>query len=418
MKFSLFIILLALSIPNILAKDTLTVMQYNLMYYGKYTDFCTSSNNNLTSKTNYLKTIISHVQPDIFTVNELDAQSYDADEILNKALNVDGIEKYSRALLKGDYLVNMLFYNHDKLTFVWQKEISTSPRITNVYKLYYSDTEIVTKSDTSFLYCFVMHLKAGSGSDDANARAVAAQKIMDYINESNIRENYIIMGDMNIYRDDETAFQTFMNYSTTEIQLKDPIDEIGAWNNNYNYRSVHTQSTHSSNTGCFSYGGMDDRFDFILSSENLLNPTNIMHYIPDSYMALGQDGNRFNESLISPSNTSIPGDLVDALYNMSDHLPVILKFEVDNALSSVPENDFYEHFEYNNPVNDLLQINLETKSDYKIEIYSISGSLVYSNLYTMENKQIQLNLNHIPSGLYILKYQSKNKQLTKKLIVK
>ncbi len=37
------------------ASDTLTVMHYNLLYYGANTSFCTNENNNLDTKNIHLK---------------------------------------------------------------------------------------------------------------------------------------------------------------------------------------------------------------------------------------------------------------------------------------------------------------------------------------------------------------------------
>ena len=44
-KILLCIILIASL--NLFSQDTLTFMQYNLLNYGNYTDYCTSLNNNI-----------------------------------------------------------------------------------------------------------------------------------------------------------------------------------------------------------------------------------------------------------------------------------------------------------------------------------------------------------------------------------
>lgn len=81
---------------------------------------------------------------------------------------------------------------------------------------------------------------------------------------------------------------------------------IGSWNNNDFFASVHSQSTHTSGD-CFSTGGSDDRFDFILTSDEIINGTDYMKLVPGSYKALGQDGQHFNDRLTgSPQNNSVP----------------------------------------------------------------------------------------------------------------
>ena len=49
-------------------------------------------------------------------------------------------------------------------------------------------------------------------------------------------------------------------------------------------------------------GGLDDRFDFILYSDDVLNGTNGVNYIPNSCKSIGNDGNHFNIAIIDPSN--------------------------------------------------------------------------------------------------------------------
>ena len=42
---------------------------------------------------------------------------------------------------------------------------------------------------------------------------------------------------------------------------------------------------------------MDDRFDFILASNEIMKNVDKIEYISGTYKALGQDGNRFNGSI-------------------------------------------------------------------------------------------------------------------------
>ena len=53
--------------------------------------------------------------------------------------------------------------------------------------------------------------------------------------------------------------------------MADPINTPGSWNNNEDFRGVHTQSTRTSSSGFGggAGGGLDDRFDFIMVSQNL-----------------------------------------------------------------------------------------------------------------------------------------------------
>ena len=78
--------------------DTLKVMTYNLMYYREVTSFCTSTNNNSTTKDNAMEDIIDHVLPDILVVNEMGgSNSVKVFRLLSNALNQKGRSYYSLA---------------------------------------------------------------------------------------------------------------------------------------------------------------------------------------------------------------------------------------------------------------------------------------------------------------------------------
>ena len=116
--------------------------------------------------------------------------------------------------------------------------------------------------------------------------------------------------------------------SNTYIQFYDPKDKAGSWNNNSNYADLHTQSTRSSTSegGCFSTGGLDDRFDFILCGKEILDNKRGISYIEDSYKAIGNDAQHFNKkTLLLQIINQFPINVINALYDMSDHLPVQIK---------------------------------------------------------------------------------------------
>lgn len=424
MKKIAFLIGLLMFFFRVYSIDTLNVMHYNLLYFGKYTDFCTQENNNTFTKLSYLETIVSFYKPDIFTVNELDDQEYDANLILDYSLNTNGSGHYQRARMTGDYLVNQLYYNNEKLELIEQYEILTYPRIVDVYKLRVLSSEGKTfQKEDPVLFCVVMHLKAGSASSDVQTRKNAAEDVIDYLEENNIKGNVLLMGDMNLYSASEGAFQEFVNTPTNEIRFLDPVDQVGDWNNNYSYRQYHTQSTHSWSSGCHSGGGLDDRFDFILSTENLLKGDEGLRLLTDSYMALGQDGAHFNTSILdSPYNSSVPADVLTALYEMSDHLPVTVKL-VSEGLTSINEDDILENInlKFNNPADDLLNLRINNSEDYSkktLRIYSSMGKKCFHTvLHGGKNETLNIDLTEFTPGIYFIVYEADKLRMVKKLIV-
>ncbi len=328
-------LLLTLSLT---AQDTLKIMQYNLLYYGKNTTFCTEANNSMDSKNTALSTIINYAQPDIFCVNEIDASSSDADYLMHQVLNTSGITHWARANVTGSYLSNMMYYNSEKYHLLSQATISGNPRPVDVYNM------ALIADNTIQFTIFVAHLKAGNGDNEAALRASTTQNVMNYIAAQG-EGNYLIMGDFNVYTSDEECFQNLINPSNPDIAFNDPINRLGDWSANYSYAGVHTQSTHTASS-CFSGGGMDDRFDFILISDPIKEGANQIEYIQNSYETIGQDGNHYNDNLTDGSNNAAPSNVITALYNMSDHLPVSLKLKLNtNPPSAEPVTIFNKTFD-------------------------------------------------------------------------
>ena len=65
-----------------------------------------------------------------------------------------------------------------------------------------------------------------------------------------------------------------------------------------------------------------------------MNGIDSVQYIQGSYKAIGNDGNHFNGSINSGSNSEYPDSIANALYYMSDHLPVVLKTRINYPLTN------------------------------------------------------------------------------------
>jgi hypothetical protein len=311
--------LILISSIFIYGQDTLSVMYYNILNYPGSTP----------ERSDTLKKIVQYVQPDIFVVNELISES-GADNILNGSLNQNGISHYKRAeFVDGFNTDNMLFYDSTKLKLNSQDEISTQLRDINEYVLY----TLPVSTDTTFLNIYSAHLKASQGSSNSAQRAAEVKAFKDHLDQRTNLENIIFGGDMNIYTNFEAAYDTITVGGN--VDLFDPINSAGDWHDNGFYADIHTQSTRSTQFGGGATGGMDDRFDMIFISSDIQTGNNDVKYIPESYYAVGQDGFRFNGSLISPTNVSEPDSVISALYYMSDHLPVVMQLEVTSLTTIV-----------------------------------------------------------------------------------
>ncbi len=279
-------------------------------------------------------------------------------------------------------------------------------RDVDVYKMYYKSDDLAA-GDTAFIICVVSHLKAGN--DDEDLRTSMAQNTMEFLDNYDDDHNYLMMGDFNLYSHLEGAYQAYLNYENASLRFNDPVEQYGNWHNNSFYSAYHTQSTHTSSNGCASTGGMDDRFDFILISNSIKDGTKDVHYIEDSYWGVGQDGQHFNQALnASPTNTSVPSDVLDALYHNSDHLPIILKLYVDKTLG-IHESivGIFDEIVLTNPaISDLnLTVYVKTQSDANLEVFNVYGHLVMKqnvHLNAGENN-ISEPIVSLQPGMYIVR---------------
>ena len=377
----LFFSLLLTNLTSLQA-DTIRHMQYNLLFYtNNATEDCNSSTNNLDEKDAALKQIVKYVMPVVLTVNEIGKEQIYADRILNNVLNTDNINYYgylpavsnsSSSITTG----NRLFYDTRKFALHSSFYVSTSVAYFNAYKMYYRSTQLA-QGDTAFITFIVCHLKAGSTDANKTTRKSQVLSLMNKLQSLGKADNYVLSGDLNLYGASEEAYQTLIHNSNSLIRFYDPIEQEGEWHNNYDYSNYHTQSTHTESNGCASAGGLDDRFDFILVSNYINYGLRKVQCLRDTYHALGQDGDHFNGS-INSYNSAVPSYIADALYNMSDHLPVIMDYRIDATVGIAEQADNKFPITFANPINDHLNISTNLLKDdiLTFDLYSIDGKLL------------------------------------------
>jgi endonuclease/exonuclease/phosphatase family metal-dependent hydrolase len=385
------------------SQDTITVMAYNILNYPL-------SN---SSKADTLKPIIKHIQPDIFMITELTSSS-GATTILNDALNVDGITSYQKATyFNGPDTDNMMFYNSDKLALKSQNEIPTTLRNISEYVMYYKQSGMAAGTDTVFIYCYMAHLKASTGSANEQQRNQEAVILKNFMDSRTNIENVILGGDFNLYTSAEAAYNTILNGGN--VLLLDPIASPGSWNNNSVFSSIHTQSTRSGILGDGgSFGGMDDRFDIIFFNNDLLTGANKLTFVSNSYFAVGNDGNHFNKSINDlPTNTAAPANVIDALYYMSDHLPVVLKAYVAASVDihRVDTNSEWEGFYANGYFKFTSAV---SEKQLTIFVCDLLGKTIQTIVYKNQ-KEFTINMNNLKQGLFFVKVVSKSYQQCFKL---
>jgi hypothetical protein len=372
--------------------DTLSVMSYNLLNFPNVNP----------QRIDTLKGILTYVKPDILMVCELNS-AVGGDDILFNALNVGGETSYESCTFSdGPDTDNLVYYNSDILGFKEQHVITTALRDINEYVLYYKSSDLATTPDTTFFYIYVCHLKASTGFEAE--RNVEAQQLKSYMATRPNRQNILIGGDFNFYGSDtEPAWSTIL--SGSGVTIVDPINSPGHWNSNPSFSSIHTQSTRTASFGGGSTGGMDDRFDFIFMSPDLNSYGNDAKYVPGSYKAFGQDGLHYNDALIdSPLNTTVPFSVLHNLYNMSDHLPVVMKISVATISNSIPEMLAGSKIWYNS-VDKKIKFEFAPGfvPDGNFLVIDLSGKVLRT--FPELEADNSLNVSDLDSGVYVMRME-------------
>lgn len=406
-RLSIILIIIIWMIPDssLWAQDSLRVMYYNILNYPGSTP----------ERVSHFKTVNLYIQPDILLVNELISDD-GANILLYDGLNVNGNYSYKKAdFTNGPDSDNMLFYDSTKVTLHSQDIITTELRHINEYVLYKNEPA----DDTIFFYMYSAHLKASSGTVSQQKRLAEVREFKAWIDSKTVIENIFFGGDFNFYTSSESAYDTLVNYGIHV--LNDPLPD-GNWHDNSSYASIHSQSTRTSQFGGGATGGLDDRFDFILYSDDVKYGTNGVNYIPNSCKSVGNDGNHFNISIIDPpANTIVPDSVLQALYFMSDHLPVIC--DLETVIGTYQSENFKMGIEidiFPNPASESITVKFKNFSGQtKVNLINSLGVVLKKREFNNDGNscQVDFDLADLQSGVYFVGVVCENVQEVKKVIV-
>ena len=422
MRTTMFL-LLNLFVNVNFAQTQIKAMMYNVL---NYSDSEVSRN-----KTPFLSTILDEVEPDLFMVCEM------IDEIGSDYLFENAIIPYNENFQKapfeenqsGNYsLQQMVYYNSKKLILEETRVITADTRDINQYTFKINTENAL--SNPIRMEVFVTHLKASTGSSNRQRRLNSIQSFVSYTNNIADDSYVLFAGDLNFYTSNEEGYQHLID-DRNPIVMIDPIDrptpnfpDDGVdyyenynstyfWNNS-SFRDIHSQSTRTSNNGLIddsgSTGGLDDRFDFIMMSENF-NMSTDLYYINDSYQVIGNNGNCYNSFINNPNcSGGYSQTLRDALIEFSDHLPVVMEMETpENTLSTNQISEI--NFIGSNIIEDYLKI-ISPNDMNNLKIYSITGQLIDVKLKKNTGiDTIIIDVKHISKGIYYLSHQKLKRPL-------
>ncbi|MCA9753566.1 MAG: hypothetical protein KC591_15335, partial [Gemmatimonadetes bacterium] len=298
------------------------VMTYNLLNYSG-------------GRTAEFQVVLAEAQPDVVVAEEVLSLA-GVNAFLTGVLDVvNPGEWVAGPFTDGPDTDNAVFYRPAKLTFVSQTTIPTVLREIDEYVL----RPVSHSTPAADLRLYAVHLKASQGSSNEQQRLAESQTLRSHLETYPVGQSYAIMGDFNIYQASEPAYQYMINpVNGAAGVVQDPIAREGNWHVNPAFADVHTQSPRVTQFGGGANGGMDDRFDFMLTGPSTFDGEG-WDILPSTYTALGQDGQHFDGALNVPPYLVVTAAVAQALHDASDHLPVFADWQVPARLSTVASLD-------------------------------------------------------------------------------
>lgn len=408
MRFNLVLLLVA-GMFSAQSQTSFKLMFYNLLDYPE----APPQNRNVI-----LKDILNVYQPDIFMVCELESEEA-SNDILNFSLGEIN-KNYEKALFVSNQssynnyssLQQELYYNTAYFTLTNQEEITTNVRDINHYTLLLNTNTQNTNSNSVYLEVFVTHLKASQGTENEQKRLQMVEQFTNALNNLNPNSYVIFAGDFNFYTSSESGYQKILD-PNNHVIMKDVLNQnnsLQSWHTNYNFKNIHTQATRISSSEFGGYGaggGLDDRFDFITFSDNILNSSAI-NYVANSYKSFGNNGNCYNKRI---DDTSCTGNydftLRSNLYQMSDHLPVVAQLESTTTLGVNTTGFLSDSFKFTNGNIARNSLNFTVKSNLigeEILIFNQLGQEIQRLKITEEKNTI--NTSSLEKGVYYIKIKN------------
>lgn len=287
-------------------------------------------------------------RPDIIALQEQRVFSISdstAARIAEELNSIYGVSSYSAELQSFSSDALAVVYDSASVALLGETNVNT-PGPRNAYRLQFRPVGYTDAAADFYLYN--SHLKAGSSSSDKSTRALEVTAIRNNADNLGSASNVIYLGDMNISYYTQQAYSNFL--AAGDSQAHDPLD-LSSWPN----ISVAEHMTQSTRTSYLpdggATGGMDDRFDMQLVTDNLLDGEGLSYLGPTSaglsgsehsYQAFGNDGVSYNTRINNTySGRSQSASVLDALHDFSDHLPVVADYQLPAVLevlaSAIPE---------------------------------------------------------------------------------
>lgn len=251
------------------------------------------------------------------------------------------------------------------------------PRSPMVMELIYDDEPLIIINN-HYKCCGDGVLDLGNTSDEEDRRFTANQLIKDYIDANFANSKVMVVGDLNDILTDVVADNIFTPFTDFPTDFSFADDAIA-----------------NGPSSEWSFPGWPSHLDHILITNEMFD--------------------EFNATTSDIQTISIDDFLVGGISeydaNISDHLPVGLKIEVEKTFVSLIENsEIQEEMNfYPNPCTSIAFIAFEdVEIEAEIKIYNSLGQIMLNALKSSNEENISLDVSELPIGIYYLMFTSSN----------
>jgi len=403
----------AFVIASITTQAQIKLLCYNLLNFPT---------GNLQGRADTLKNIIDYTRPHLLMIQEL--KTAEGLQEITDVMNEIGYGDFSHPEFIPqqspgsplNLLQQSIVYDTEIFRLKSAGVVLTDYRDINEYILYLNDPMLASGADTTFLYTYVTHLKSSTGTDNEQARLSMVNYLIDHFQTLPEGSHVIFSGDFNLYNNTEPAYLAITN-PDNPIVMRDPLSSLGNWaGTTFAHKEILTQSTRSSTIfDDGAGGGVDDRFDFIMLSESLMNQASALAYTLDSFRSVGNTGNCYNQSITECDlGNEVPIDVLQSIYYMSDHIPQYCELHsdiIDHIVYSKANDECSIRIQGNIQSDHITyQIEGSHPGDWSLEVRNVQGQMIMSQS-GINARSGQLNISSLPQGIYFLNAKSAVMQL-------
>lgn len=392
------------------------VLSYNLLNFPT---------GNLQGRVDTLRNIIDYTRPNLLMVQEL--ETAEGLQSITDMMNEIGYGDFAHPEFipqqspgsPSNQLQQSIVFDTEIFRLKSDGVVLTDYRDINEYVLYLNDPALANGSDTTFLFVYVTHLKSSTGTDNEQMRLSMVNYLITHFETLPANSHVLFAGDFNLYNNLEPAYLAMMDESNA-IVMHDIYTSYGNWAGSaFEHKEILTQCTRSSvifNDGAG--GGVDDRFDFILMSESLMNQSSEFAYTENSYKSVGNTGGCYNQSITDcSSGNEVPPHILQSMYFMSDHIPQYCEFHSD-LIDHVAEINFKQPellIRNSNQQSQQISYTLSGLAglNYSLDVIDINGKVIHHQ-EQMSTLSGVIDVSPFPQGMYLLRVISDSEKILPK----